>query len=107
MTGRKLLPLMCFLLTQALILKMMKALAEAINQARRSYNRTRVIMPIAGEREITTEDTSSIQFVSFIRPTPTLSQYVRNYGFVNITLDQDSVLRWQPMLAQSGDDDPI
>ena len=80
-----------------------EALAEAINQARRSYNRTRVVMPIAGEREITLEDTSSIQFVSFIRPTPFLSEYVRNFGFVNITLDNDSVLRWQPMLATAGE----
>ncbi len=82
-----------------------EALAEAINQARRSENRTRVVMPVAGEREITTADTQSLQYVNFIRPTPLLSEYVRNFGFVNVTLDQDSFLRWQPVLAQSSDQD--
>lgn len=77
-----------------------EAFSEAINQARRSRNRTRVVMSIAGDREIRADDDYKIQFVNFVRPILVLSEYTRNYGFVNITPDQDGTLRWQPLLAQ-------
>ncbi len=76
-----------------------EALAQAMDDARRSPARTRVVMPIAGDRLIETDEPYQIQYGSFIHPTPIISQNVRNFGFVNAIPDSDGVLRSQHIRA--------
>ena len=78
-----------------------EAFAQAIADARRSEARTRVVMPIAGEGVIATDESYEIQYRDFIQPTTTLSQNVRNFGFVNAIPDTDSLLRGQHLRAKN------
>ena len=78
-------------------------LAQAIDDARRSTARTRVVMPIAGERKIATDVPYEILYSDFIEPTIAISQDVRNFGFVNAIPDNDGLLRGQHLRAKNAE----
>lgn len=76
-----------------------EVLAQAIDNARRTEARTRVVMPIAGDRLIETDEPYAIQYGTFIQPTTTISQNVRNFGYVNAIPNNDGILRGQHLRA--------
>lgn len=77
-------------------------LAEAIQAARTSEARIRVVMPVVGIQRSTDTSavTQSIRFQDVLMPTGVLRDVADYLGYVNAYPDVDSTIRHQPSLIQ-------
>lgn len=76
-------------------------LQQAIQSARDSDNRLRVVMPIVGVQQSPNTDYAIAD--GFLPPTPVLADEVDYLGITNVVPDIDGVVRWQLMRMQSND----
>lgn len=74
-------------------------LVDAIQQARDSDNRLRVIMPAVGVQQV--PDSNYDQVDAFLLPTSQLADVVTYMGITNVVPDADGVVRWQLMRMES------
>ncbi len=76
-------------------------LVDAIQEARNSDNRLRVVMPVVGVQQ--TADTDYNQVDAFLLPTTAFADTVDYLGTTNVVPDADGIVRWQIMRIQSPD----
>jgi signal transduction histidine kinase/CHASE2 domain-containing sensor protein len=76
--------------------------ADALQSARESDNRLRVVMPLAGVEGALESPPGTLTFADALRPTTLLRDQTDYLGYVNVLPDADANIRRQPSQVQVG-----